>query len=111
MADKVSMEYAAVQSFLSQLEEHRSSHTTSYNNARGEITARIAGYIGEGGGGSQNLLPVLDDHHTSVSNILNACHEVLTQHQTNNVGGDTQQSEAIKKAHNIAASSITSGLS
>jgi uncharacterized protein YukE len=110
MADKVSMEYAAVQSFLSQLEDHRSSHTTSFNNARGEISARIAQYIGQGGAGSQDLLPVLDEHHTAVSNILSQCHEILTQHQTNNVAGDTQQQEAIKKAHNIAASTITNGL-
>lgn len=105
-----SMEYAAVQNFLSQLEDHRNNHTTHYNNTRGEITSRIASYIGQGGQGSQDLLPILDDHHSAVSNILDACHSVLTQHQTNNVGGDTQQQEAIKKAHNIASSTITSGL-
>lgn len=106
----VSMEYAAVQSFLGQLEDHRNNHTTHYNNTRGEITSRIASYLGQGGQGSQDLLPILDDHHTSVSNILSRCHEVLTSHQTNNVGGDTQQQEAIKKAHNLAASTITNGL-
>lgn len=106
----VSMEYAAVQDFLNKLEGHHGALTTHYNSTRGEVEARTASYLGAGGDSSRSLLPLLDDHHTAVSNILQKCHEVLSQHHANNVGGDSQQQEALKKASNVISSTVTSGL-
>lgn len=109
-SSEVSMEHAAVRNFMSQLQEHLGNHTSHYTNTHGEITARIANYRGDGGGGAQALLPVLDEHHTSMVNTLSHCHEVLNTHLTNNAAADQQQYEALKRAHSQAASTITSGL-
>jgi uncharacterized protein YukE len=110
MSDQVSMEHAAVRSFMSQLQEHLSSHTSHYTSTHGEITARIANYKGDGGSGAQALLPILDEHHTSMVNTLTSCHEVLNSHLTTNTAADAQQADALKRAQTQAASTITSSL-
>ncbi len=110
MSDQVSMEHAAVRNFMSQLQEHLTNHTTHYTNTHGEITSRVANYKGEGGGGAQALLPILDEHHNTMVNTLTHCHEVLNSHLSNNAAADVQQAEALKRAANQAASTITSSL-
>jgi len=104
------MEHAAVRNFINQLDEHLTSHTAQYTSTYGEITAQTADYIGDGGSGSQSLLPLLDEHHTNVVNTLTHCSEVLNQHLQNNSAGDQQQHEAMQKANSVAASSITTSL-
>lgn len=110
MSNEVSMEHAAVRNFMSQLQEHLTNHSSHYSTTHGEITARIANYRGDGGTGAQNLLPVLDEHHTSMVNTLTHCHEVLNTHLSNNASADVQQAEALKRAHSQAAGTITTGL-
>lgn len=110
MSSEVSMEHAAVRNFMSQLEDHLSQHTSHYTNTHGEITARIANYKGGGGSGAQSILPVLDDHHTTMVNALTQCHEVLNTHLTNNAGADAQQADAMKQAQSVASSTITTSL-